>query len=324
MEQITFLSFVIPCYRSELTIESVIDEIIKTASVKSGYDYEIIAVNDCSPDNVYNVLCKIAKENEKVKIINFAKNMGKHAAVLAGYSYVNGDYIINLDDDCQSPVNNLWQLLEPLENGEYDVAVARYNQKKESAWKRIGSNINLFVSEIMLDKPRGMRFENFSVLKRFVCDEVVNYKNPYPFLEGLILRVTNKIISIPMDQRERGDDKETGYTFLRSLSLFVNGFTNFSVKPLRVALLMGVLFALFGLCDGVCVVVRKILIPETPVGWSSLMSIMLFSSGVIMLLLGMIGEYVGRVFICLNDSPQYVVKNTINIDVKKLESVKLE
>lgn len=317
MERVTLLSFVIPCYRSEKTIEKVADEIIATVSQRDGYEYEIIAVNDCSPDGVYDVLREMALHNGKIKVVNLARNMGKHSAVMAGYAYVNGDYIVNLDDDFQSPVNRLWDLLDPVESDACDVATARYARKKEVAWKRAGSNLNLFVSEIMLDKPKGLRFENMSVLKRFVVDEVVHYKNPYPFLEGLILRVTRRIVSVPVEQRDRADENATGFTFLKSLSLFVNGFTNFSVKPLRAALVIGLLFAVFGFICGIVVVARKLVYPETPAGWSSVMSVLLFSSGLVMLLLGIIGEYVGRIFICINDAPQYVVKDTVNIDSGK-------
>ena len=194
------LSFVIPCYRSEKTIKFVIDEIIKTVSIRKNYDYEIICVNDCSPDKVYDVLQDLAKANKKIKIVNFVKNMGKHSAVMAGFSFVQGDYIVNLDDDFQSPVDKLWELIDPLENGGYDIATAEYIIKKEAFWKRLGSNFNLFMSEILLDKPKGLRFENFSVMKRFVVDEIIKYKNPYPYLEGLILRVTNKVISVKMQE----------------------------------------------------------------------------------------------------------------------------
>lgn len=313
MKKCKLLSFVIPCYRSEKTIETVINEIIYVVSSRSEYDYEIIAVNDDSPDSVYQVLLELSKCNRRIKVINLVKNMGKHAAVLAGYSFVEGDYVVNLDDDYQSPINNLWDLLNPLENGSADVAIAKYIQKKESLWKRIGSNINLRISEIMLDKPKGMRFENLSVMKRFVAEEMVKYRNPYPFLEGLILRVTKKIVVIPMEQRDRGDNKSTGFTFWKSVSLFANGFTNFSVKPIRIALIIGVLFAFVGFAYGVYIVVRRLAVQQAPMGWSSLMAVLLLATGLNMLLLGIIGEYVGRIFICINDSPQYVVRNTINV-----------
>ena len=307
------LSFVIPCYRSEKTIEKVAEEIRETVAQKEGYDYEIICVNDCSPDDVYSVLIKMAAEDPKVKVVNLAKNMGKHCAVMAGYSVVEGDYVVNLDDDCQSPVYELWKLLEPLENEDYDVATAVYNEKKESRFKRMGSDLNLWVSEIMLDKPKGLRFENFSVMKRFVCDEMIKYKNPYPYMEGLILRVTKKITGVQMDQRDRGDDNGSGFTLGKSISLFANGFTSFSIKPLRLATVVGTIFAIVGFLYGLFVIIRRLIDPSVPLGYSSMMAIILFSNGLIMFLLGLIGEYVGRIFICINNSPQYVIRDTINV-----------
>lgn len=315
----TLLSFVIPCYRSEKTIEKVTEEIIETVKKRDGYDYEIICVNDCSPDAVQTVLERLAANNPKIKVVTLAKNMGKHSAVMAGYSFANGDYIVNLDDDCQSPVDHLWELVDLLEQDQCDIATAEYTRKKESLWKRIGSDVNLLVSSIMLDKPKGLRFESFSVIKRFVMDEVINYKNPYPFLEGLFLRVTKRVMSVPMEQRGRGDDKSTGFTFWKSLSLFANGFTSFSIKPLRFALILGFVFAAFGFVYGIVIVLRKVFNPGIALGWSSIMSVILFSSGIIMMLLGVIGEYVGRIFICINDSPQYVIRKVINSekDVRK-------
>ena len=279
---------------------------------KSGYDYEVIAVNDGSPDGVYGVLQELALHNPKIKVINLAKNMGKHAAVMAGYAYVNGEYIVNLDDDYQSPVDHLWELVAPVEADLCDVATAEYAEKKEARWKKIGSNFNMLITEIMLDKPKGLRMENLNVVKRFVVDEVIRYKNPYPFVEGLILGVTKRVITVPMEQRDRGDDKGTGFTFFKSLALFSNGLTNFSVKPLRIAMIAGLMFSILGFLYGVYIIINRFIHPELAAGWSSLMAVMLFSSGIIMLLLGVIGEYVGRIFICLNNAPQYVVRNTIN------------
>lgn len=310
----TLISFVIPCYRSENTIEMVIDEIRNTVREREGYDYEIVAVNDCSPDHVYDVLAKLAKEDSKVKVINFAKNMGKHAAVIAGYSVVSGQYVVNLDDDYQSPVNELWKLMELVESDECDCATAEYFVKRESLVKRIGSNINLKMSEIMLEKPKGLRMENFSVIKAFVAKEIINYKNPYPYLEGLTFRVTNRIKSVKMEQRDRGDDNVSGFTLRKSISLILNGLTAFSVKPLRIASLCGVIFAGLGFGYGVYTIIRKLIHPEILLGYSSLLSVLLFSSGLIMVMLGLIGEYIGRIYICINDSPQYVIRNTINLE----------
>lgn len=307
------LSFVIPCYRSEKTIKKVIHEIKHIVSQREGYDYEIIAVNDCSPDNVYEVLEDIAEKDKKVKVVNLARNMGKHSAILAGYAFVQGDYIVNLDDDFQSPTYELWHMLEPLEKDICDVTTAIYLEKKESRIKKIGSDFNLWMTEVLLDKPQGLRMENFSVMKKFVCNEILCYKNPYPYLEGLIFRVTKNVKGIKMEQRERADDNASGFTFGKSLALLLNGLTAFSVRPLRFASICGLMFATLGFVYGIFIIVKKILMPSMLVGYSSLMAILLFSMGLIMIMLGLIGEYLGRIYICINNSPQYVIRNTINL-----------
>lgn len=308
------LSFVIPCYRSEFTIEKVVEEIIQTVSQKEEYDYEIICINDCSPDNVIGKLEQLAEQNSKVKVIDFARNMGKHAAVLAGYSIAKGDYIVNLDDDYQSPVHELWQLVDCLERDECDAAIAKYYQKKQSKFKNFGSNVNMLMTDILLEgKPKGVRFENFSVIKDFVCKEMINYKSPYPYLEGLLYRVTNRVKTVDMEERNRDDGLATGFTFRKSLSLWINGLTAFSVKPLRVSSVCGILFAIAGFFYGVFTIIRKLIDPSIMLGYSSMLAVVLFSSGMIMIMLGLIGEYVGRIYICINASPQYVIKRTINV-----------
>ena len=310
----TLLSFVIPCYRSERTIRAVTDEIIQTVAERQDYDYEIICVNDCSPDNVYSVLKQLASENQKIKIINFAKNMGKHSAVLAGYRFAFGDYIVTLDDDMQSPVYELWKMIEPLEQNEYDVAMARYPVKKQAAWKNLGSIFNNWVSTILLQKPKGMdHVGNIFACKRFVAGEMAKYPNPYPYLEGLMLRATRRILMIDMEERVRGDDQSTGYTLGRSVALFVNGFTAFSVVPLRISSFIGIIAAIFGFVLGVIMIIQKLLHPDMLMGYTSTMVVQLFMSGLILMSLGMLGEYVGRIYICINKSPQYVIQETINI-----------
>lgn len=311
----TLLSFVIPCYRSERTIENVINEIIEIVSQRTEkYDYEIVCVNDCSPDGVLSKLKELAEKNKKIKVIDFSKNMGKHSAVLAGYSYSKGEYIVNVDDDFQCPVYELWRLLEPLENGECDFATANYRRKKQSAFKNFGSNVNMFMAQIMLDKPKGLRFENFSIMRSYVMKEIIKYDKPYPYLEGLICRVTNRISVVEMEERERGDGLPTGFTFGKSLSLWLNGFTAFSVKPLRLSTILGFILAILGFVLGIVVVVKRILHPDMPAGYASLMAVQLFIGGAIMIILGLIGEYIGRIYICLNNSPQYVIRDTININ----------
>lgn len=315
------ISFVIPCYGSEKTIGFVINELVETVSLKKDeYDYEIIAIHDCSPDNVLGELKKIAADNEKVKIIDFAKNFGKHAGVLAGMKYASGDYIVGLDDDGQCPADHLWELLAPLINDESDYAMADYSRVKQSAFKNFGSSMNSLMSKVLINKPRDLYFSNFYAMKSFVAKEMTRYNRPYPYLEGLTLRTTRNIITVPMEERERLEGNGN-FTFKKSLSLLLNGFTAFSVKPLRIATVIGVMCAVLGFIFGMFVVIKKIIHPDIAIGYSSTMAVMLFIGGVIMLMLGMIGEYIGRIYISINNSPQYVIREIIN-DSNSQETIK--
>lgn len=307
------LSFVIPCYRSEFTIKKVYDEIVSVVSERSEYDYELIAVNDKSPDNVLDVLKGIASEDPKFKVIDLAKNFGKHCALMAGLSRVAGDVVVILDDDCQCPVDRLWELVDAVDKEGFDCATAKYERKQEKAWKRMGSAFNNATINWLLSPPDGIEIENYAVFKRYVCDEMVKYDNPYPYVGGLIMRTTHSIKMITMKERERGDDRATGFTLKKSIALFSNGLTAFSVKPLRIASVIGMMFAVIGFIFGIVVIVKRIMDPEVPMGYSSMMAVQLFTSGVIMLLLGLIGEYLGRIYISINNSPQYVIKEEINL-----------
>ena len=310
------ISFVIPCYNSENTIKSVVDEIRSVVSENEKYDYEVIAAIDCSPDNVLDVLTDMAAEDKHVKVLDMAINGGQHAAIMAGLYYSTGDYVVLLDDDGQCATDKLWELMKPLSDG-YDVSYAKYPLKKESGFRTWGSSVNDSMCCSMLKKPKGLQLSNFVVFKRFVVDKMLEYKNPYPYIDGLVLRTSAKIANVEMDERERASGK-SNYTFKKLLNLFINGFTAFSVKPLRIATYMGGICSVGGFVFMITLIIRKIIYgADIDAGYTSLMAVMLFIGGAIMLLLGVIGEYVGRMYISINSSPQYVVRKTYNIDDKK-------
>ena len=231
---------------------------------------------------------------------------------MAGYSVIKGDIIINLDDDGQCPLDKLWDLIEPL-NREYDIAIAKYPVKKQSAFKNFGSKINSIMARFLIGKPKDLYLSNFSAMKKFVVDEIIKYDKPYPYMDGLMIRTTSKICNVNMEERERSAG-EGHYTFKKSLKLWLNGFTSFSVKPLRIATILGIAIAFVGFIFSLITIVRKIIYPQILMGYSSLMAMLLFVSGMIMMMLGMIGEYIGRIYICINNSPQYVIRKTINVE----------
>lgn len=305
------LTFTIPCYHSSQTIGSVIREIDQVMAQRPEVAYEIICVNDGSPDDTWSVLSELAAARPDLKAVNLAKNKGKHTALLSAFRFAEGDIVVAVDDDMQSPVAELWRLLEPLSEG-YDVSVARYPEKKQSGLKNLGSRLNDWMVRKLIGKPKGLVFSNFIARKRFVTDAMIQYENPFPYLEGLTLQVTSRICQVPMAGRER-QIGQSGYTFKRSISLLLNGFTAFSVKPLRLTTYLGTLFAMAGLITGLVTVIRKLVHPMIAAGFSSLMAVLCIGVGLILLLLGVIGEYVGRIYISLNRFPQYVIREHINL-----------
>ena len=302
------LSFVIPCYRSENTITKVVDEIKKTVVTRNGFDYEIILVNDCSPDGVWNVISKLADENDNIIGINFAKNFGQHSALLAGYHYCTGDYVVSLDDDGQTPADEVYKLVDKLEEG-YDLVYASYGEVHQNPIRRMGSKFAKAMSDYMFDiKGDKNQGSSYYIARKFIIDELIKYENPYPYMGGLHLRVTRNMGFVFVNHRDRMEG-QSGYSFKGLINLWLNGFTAFSVKPLRLGSYVGFFFAFLGFVYAIITVIRKIFItPSMEAGWSSTISVMLIIGGIIMVMLGLIGEYVGRIYICINNSPQYVIK----------------
>lgn len=309
------LAFVIPCYCSSLTIKEVINGLEKT--VRSSDDYEIICVNDSSRDNTLEVLRSIVESDDKVRAIDLASNSGQHCATIAGYRHVSDDVevVVTLDDDGQSPPEEFYKLVDALDE-THDVVFAAYGRKKQSAFRNMGSRVAGWMLHEFVGAPRGVQQSSYFAAKRFVIEEVVRYESPYPFLQGLIDRATDGIGDCRIGHRERVSG-QSGYTLRKLFSLWLNGFTSFSIKPLRVASFTGIFLAIIGFIFGVFIIIRKLLDSGIPAGYTSTMAVLLFIGGVILMALGMLGEYVGRVFISLNNAPQYVVRQTYGFDNKE-------
>lgn len=302
------ISFVIPCYRSEKTIEGVVAEIKSVVGQRPEVDYEIIMVSDHSPDDVYSVIEKMcAADPLHLRGILLARNFGQQAALMAGFSRSTGDIVFSLDDDGQAPVDAIYRLVDKIDKEGFDVVYGSYPVKKHSLFRNFGSLVNHYMAVCLVGKPKDLRISSFYAVKRFVLDEMLRYHGPYPYPGGLIYRVTKNIASVEVNHRARKVGT-SGYTFRKLFALWMNGFTAFSVKPLRCATWLGFACASLGFAFGLWTVINKLFIhPEAAAGYSSLMAVILFIGGMLMLMLGLIGEYIGRIYICINQSPQYVV-----------------
>ena len=304
------LSIVIPCYNSANTIENVIKDLVTELENLENWENEIILVNDCSKDKTIDKLKAIACKYRNITVIDLVKNVGQHSAMLAGFRYATGDVICTADDDGQTPLENIMKLMDKLDEG-FDVVCAKYKERVQpSLGRRFGTKMSRFMMNWLIDKPKGIRLSTFFVARNFVIKEMIKYDQPYPFVIGLIARVTSNIANVDMDQKGRASGS-SGYNFKKLLHLWLNGFTAFSIKPLRMASFIGFFCSILGVLSGVIIIIRKLLDSSMMVGWSSVISVILIMSGIIMCLLGLIGEYLGRIYMCINVTPQYVIREVI-------------
>lgn len=308
------VSFVIPCYRSEQSLTGVVKEIERAMGALNAYDYEIVLVNDCSPDDTFSVIRSLCKEHDNITGINLARNFGQHAALMAGFRHVKGDIVVCLDDDGQTPANEVGKLLAKIEEGA-DVVYAKYNHKQHSWFRNFGSKVNELMTRFMLGKSKELYLSSYFAARRFIVDEITRYENSYPYVIGLVLRTTKNIVNVEVAHRER-EIGASGYTLNKLLGLWFNGFIGFSVKPLRVATVCGGGCAFIGFAYGIYTVIRKLVDPNILLGFSSLMSAQMFIGGMMMLMLGLIGEYIGRIYITMNNSPQYVIREIVTGEEK--------
>lgn len=302
------LSIIIPCYCSGNNIVKVVEEIDNTMKSTS-LSYEIIMVNDGSPDNTFEIIADITKKYKNTYAVDLAKNCGQHSAIMAGFNYAKGEYISTCEDDGQADVTVIPALIGKLKEG-YDVAAPIYKQRGErSLFRKLGTKCATAMGKWMIPRPHGIMVPIFFAAKRFVIKEIIKYNQPFPYIEGLILRSTYNIALVEAEQKERIEGK-SGYNFKKLFALWLNGFTSFSIKPLRLSSFVGIICAFIGFLFGVITVIRKLINPSIVAGYSSTISILLFIGGLIMLMLGVIGEYVGRIYLCINQTPQFVVRQT--------------
>ncbi len=301
------VSCVIPCYRSEHTLGPVVRDIEKVMAAHPETDYEIILVNDNPPDATWDLIRKLKEENPRIHGVCFSRNFGQHAALMAGYRQVTGDIAVSLDDDGQNPPSEMFRLINAID-GEHDIVYADYPRKRHTRFRNLGSRLTNRMFSWMLNKPRDLYLASYWAAKRFVIDQMIRCESPFPFVDGLALQATTRIINVTVDHLPRAEG-ESGYTVFSLIRLWTNAFTSFSVKPLRIATFAGCGSALAGLIVGLVLVIRKLILKEQiDAGWTSLMAMMLLLFGVLMIMMGLVGEYVGRIFITMNRSPQYVIE----------------
>ncbi|MBR3376609.1 MAG: glycosyltransferase [Mogibacterium sp.] len=301
-------SVIIPCYKSSHTIREVVELTAAKLEELGRTPFEFVLVDDFSPDEGETIsnLKALADEHDYVKVVELAKNSGQHNAVMAGLNYAEGDVLIAMDDDMQTHPSQLPKLFDAFDQG-YDIVYGYYPEKHHGAFRNFGSWVNYTSVRILIGKPKDLKTSSFWIIKRFVRDYVVQYKSHYTHLQGLFLRTTRNIASVPVEHFERAYG-QSGYTFNKLISLWSN-IMGYSIVPLRIATRLGVTLSFLSIIAAVVVIIKKLMHPNMAVGWASTIVTIIFFSGLILLFMGLIGEYIGRMYQNLSNDPQFVVRD---------------
>ncbi|MBN8928052.1 MAG: glycosyltransferase family 2 protein [Rhodospirillales bacterium] len=305
------LSIVIPVYRGAATIGRLVDELSR---LKPEGGLEVVLVNDGSPDDS-DVACRSLLGTSTIPItyIEHARNYGEHNAVMTGLRHARGAYVITMDDDLQNPPEEVLRLYDHARLGGWDVVYTRYAVKQHEGWRNLGSRFANGVADRLLDKPKGLYLSSFRCMSAMVVQAVTRYSGPYPYVDGLVMQVTQRIDSIEVRHLPRLEGR-SNYNLRRLVRLWLNLATSFSLAPLRLAIYAGLAMATLGTLGAVGTIAEALFLRDTPSGWASTMVVILLVGGVQSMILGVLGEYVGRTFLSANGKPQGTVRRIERAD----------
>jgi len=306
MSEAPALSVVVPVYNGAATIGELVNA-LRALEIAGGL--EIVLVVDGSPDNSLAVCKQLASEpGAPVVVLSLSRNYGEHNAVMAGLARARGGYAITMDDDLQNPPGEVRRLFEYARDGGYDAVYTYYEEKKHAAWRNLGSRFTNWCADHLIDKPRGLYLSSFRCLSAFVREQITaGYEGPFPYVDGLVFQVTQNVGRLQVQHLPRVEGR-SNYTLARLFRLWLSMFSNFSVIPLRFATMFGIAFGLLGALAAVLVVGEAISEHKLPQGWASLMVAVLVLAGVQLIVVGLIGEYLGRMFLAVNRKPQYLIR----------------
>jgi undecaprenyl-phosphate 4-deoxy-4-formamido-L-arabinose transferase len=317
MAEAPALSVVVPVYNGGATIGELVNA-LRALEIAGGL--EIVLVVDGSPDNSLAVCKQLATEpGAPIVLLSLSRNYGEHNAVMAGLARARGSFVITMDDDLQNPPGEVRRLFEYARDGGYDAVYTYYEEKKHAAWRNLGSRFTNWCADHLIDKPRGLYLSSFRCLSAFVREQITaGYEGPFPYVDGLVFQVTQNVSRLQVQHLPRIEGR-SNYTLARLFRLWLSMFSNFSVIPLRFATLFGIAFGALGALAAVIVIVEAISDNKPPQGWASLMVAVLVLAGVQLIVVGLIGEYLGRMFLAVNRKPQYLVREVFTRGADGLE-----
>ncbi len=304
------ITIVIPCYNSEKTIRKVVELVMAEFEKTEKYTCEFVLVNDGSRDDTYEEIKRLGAEYTNVKGVNLLRNFGQHNALMAALHYAKGDFILGMDDDMQTHPSQIFKLIQKMEEG-YDLVYGCYPKKKNSFAKNLTSKFNEVSSRILLGRPKHIVSSNFWMITRQVRDEVVKYDSFNPYIDGIFYRTTHNIGNVEVEHFKR-EVGTSNYTLKKLMKLWL-AYWNYSVIPLRISSVLGGISAVGGLLAVLIIVICKLLDPTMTVGWASIICAIIIFAGLILMVLGIIGEYLGKMILIMNKTPQFIVRETINV-----------
>ena len=304
------VSIVIPCYNSEKSICEVVESTSEVFGTLNGYECEFVLVNDNSKDGTYSVIKKLATEYPYVHGVNLLRNFGQHNALMCAMHYASGDIVLGMDDDLQCQPSQIPAILSKLSEG-FDLVYGVYRESSNGHIKNFTSWLNKVTARKLLGRPKDIRSSNFWAITAQLKDEVLKYTNYNPQIDALFTCLTQNIGNVTIESHERVYGS-SGYSLSKMVKLWLAYF-NYTIVPLRFISSLGVVIAIIGFIAGVFTVIHKLVDSTMVAGWASTICVLLFFFGLILLALGIIGEYLGNIVLSMNSTPQYIVREKVNL-----------
>lgn len=310
------VAITIPCYYSKKNIVNVVNEIHDVFKDKEEYDLLVFCINDGSTDETFDYITELSQQYDFVSGFDLSKNYGQATGRLVPLSYIDDiDYLIYMDDDGQHDPQDIFRLIEKVDEG-YDVVYANFPDKAHSFMKKLASNINTAIMHYSVGKPKDVHLSSFYAINGMMVEAIKSYKSPFPTMLGYIMQVTNKITNIDAVHRSRIEG-HSGYNLKKMIRLWMDGFVNFSIVPLRISSFVGVAVAVIGFVSALFMICKKLFIGGVANGFTMMFSAFMIIGGFILVSLGLIGEYLGRIYLTISDMPQFNVRR--KVIAKKLE-----
>ena len=303
-------SVIIPVYKSENILTETLISTVNSLN-KHKLNYEIILVDDNSPDKVWQIIKDFSKNNKKITGLRFIKNFGQHTAILCGFEHAKGDYIITMDDDMQNPPSEIIKLINKAHEG-YDLVFGKYKEKRHALYRKIGTKLVGYLNKKIFQKPENISLTNFRIIHKSIIDRLLSYKTVYPYIPGLVLMFATNIANTEVVHMPRKNGK-SNYSFFKIIQLISRILFNYSTFPLKFIIAIGFIIASISFSVSVFFIVRSFFTKAVVPGWTSIVVILSFFQGISLLILGMLGEYIGRLVIQQSKGKSYHLKDSVNL-----------